>query len=136
MPDTSYTSASQATRMRHKWHKCNTSDTNSTQATRVQHKSNTSATQTTRVQHENFDFDNNTNKNIFSLPYIYYMASERLQGEEQFHSKNYTLEMPRSHIKMRLKSAPQKLNFLMEKDISKSYTLDCSCTLMPLHVPA
>ena len=52
------------------------------------------------------------------------MTSERLQGEEQFHSKNYLLEMPRSHAKMRLKSAPQKLNFLMAKDISKSYTLD------------
>ena len=84
----------------------------------------------------NFDFDNDTSKNIFSHPYIYYTASERLQGEEQFHSKNYLLEMPRSHAKMRLKSAPQKLNFLMAKDISKSYTLDCSCTLMPLRVPA
>ena len=64
------------------------------------------------------------------------MASERLQGDEQLHSKNYFLEMPRSHAKMRLKSALQKLNFLMAKDISKSYTLDCSCTLMPLRVPA
>ena len=64
------------------------------------------------------------------------MASERLQGEEQFHSKNYLLEMPRSHAKMRLKSAPQKLNFLMAKDLSKSYTLDCSCMVVPLHVPS
>ena len=64
------------------------------------------------------------------------MASEGLQEGEQFHSKNYLLEMPRSHAKMRLKSAPQKLNFLMAKYISKSYTLDRSCTLMPLHVPA
>ena len=54
------------------------------------------------------------------------MVSERLQREEQFHSKNYLLEMPRFHAKMRLKSAPQKLNFLMEKAISKSFTLDCS----------
>ena len=44
--------------------------------------------------------------------------------------------MPRSRAKMRLKSAPQKLNFLMAKDISKNYTLDCSCTLMPLRIPA
>ena len=64
------------------------------------------------------------------------MASERLQGDEQLHSKNYLLEMPRSHAKMRLKSAPQKLNILMAKDISKSYTLACTCTLMPLRVPA
>ena len=62
------------------------------------------------------------------------MASEILQGEEQFHSKNYLLEMPRSHAKMRLKSAPQKLNFLIAKDISKISTLAWSCTLMPLYV--
>ena len=55
------------------------------------------------------------------------MASEKLQGEEQFHSKNCSLEMPRSHAKIRLKSAPQKLNFLMAKVISKSYAQDCSC---------
>ena len=47
------------------------------------------------------------------------MERERLQGEEQFHSKNYLLEMPRSHAKMRLKSAPQKLNFLMEEIYQK-----------------
>ena len=44
--------------------------------------------------------------------------------------------MPRPQAKMRLKSAPQKLKFLMAKDISKRYTLDCSWTLMPLHVSA
>ena len=33
------------------------------------------------------------------------MVNERLQGEEQYHSKNYLLEMPRSHAKMRLKRA-------------------------------
>ena len=79
----------------------------------------------TRVK--NFDFDNDTGKNIFSHPYIHYVASERLQGEEQFHIKNYLLEMTRFHAKMRLKSAQQKLNFLMAKDISKSCILDCSC---------
>ena len=57
---------------------------------------------------------------MFSHPYIRYMANGRLQGEEQFHSKNFLLEMPFSHTKMRLKSAPQKLNFLMAKAISKS----------------
>ena len=76
---------------------------------------------------KNFDFDNETGKNIFRPLYLLYMASERLQGEEQFHTKNYLLEMSRFHAKMRLKSAPQKLNFLMAKAISKSCTLDCSC---------
>ena len=65
----------------------------------------------------NFDFVNDTNKNIFSHPYIYYIASERLQGEEQFHTNNYFLEMSRFHAKMRLKSAPQKINSLMAKAI-------------------
>ena len=55
------------------------------------------------------------------------MASERLQGEEQFHTWTYVLEMSRFNTKMRLKSAPQKLNFLMEKAILKTCTLDCSC---------
>ena len=32
------------------------------------------------------------------------MANEKLQGEDQYHSKNCLLEMPRSHAKMRLKS--------------------------------
>ena len=56
-----------------------------------------------------------------------YMTNERLQEEEQFHFKNYLLQMSRSHTKMRLKSAPQKLNSVMAKAIPKSYTLDCSC---------
>ena len=30
------------------------------------------------------------------------------------------------YAKMRLKSAPQNLNFITTKAISKSYTLDCS----------
>ena len=64
------------------------------------------------------------------------MASERLQEEEQFYSKSYILEMPCSHVKMCSKSPPQKPHFLLTKDLSKIYTLDCSCSLMLLHVPA
>ena len=106
-------------------HECNTSNASATLTTRVRHKCYTNGTSATRVK--KFDFDNGTSKNIFPHPYIYYMASERLQEEEQFHTKNYLLEMSCFHAKMRLKSAPQKLNFLMAKAISKSCTLDCSC---------
>ena len=91
----------------------------------MRHKCDTSATRKTRV--EKIDFDNGTGKNTFSQPYIYYMARERLQEEEQFHTKNYLLEMSRLHTKMRLKSAPQKLDFLIAKAISNSCTLDCNC---------
>ena len=76
---------------------------------------------------KNFDFDNDTGKNIFSHAYIYYMASERLQRKEQYHTKNYLLEMFCFYAKIRLKIAPQKLNFLIAKAISKSCTLDRSC---------
>ena len=62
------------------------SDTSESRATRMQHECDTSDTSATWVK--NFDFDNDTSKNIFSHPYIYYMASERLQGEKQLHSKN------------------------------------------------
>ena len=40
---------------------------------------------------KNFDFDNDTGKNIISDPYIYYTASERLQGDEQFQQKVFSL---------------------------------------------
>ena len=122
MPDTSNTSVTRATRMQNE---CDTSNTSETRATRVRRKCYTNDTSVARVKE--FDFDNDMGKNIFLHSYIYYMASERLQGEEQFHTKNYFLEMSRFHAKMRLKSAPQKLNFLMAKAISKSCTLDCSC---------
>ena len=35
--------------------------------------------------------------------------------------------MPRSYANIGLKSAPQKLNFVMTQSRSKIYTLDCSC---------
>ena len=105
-------------------------------ATRVRHECNTSETRTTRVRHKcymneasatrvkNFDFHNNTSEKIFSHPYISYMANERLEEEEQFHSKNYLVKMYCSHAKMRLKSATQKLNFVIAKAILKSYKPD------------
>ena len=119
MSDTSDTSATLATRMQHEY------DTSDTTTTRVRHESYTNDTSATRVK--NFDFDNDMGKNIFSHPYIYYKESEKLQGQEQFHTKNYLSKMSCFYAKMHLKSAPKKLNFLMAKAISKSCTLDCSC---------
>ena len=103
-------------------HECQTL---ATRVLRERYEYYTNDTSATRV--ENFYFENETNENIFSHPYLSYMANERLQGEEQFHSKNCLLEMYLSHAKMRLKSAPQKPNFVIAKAISKSYTLYCSC---------
>ena len=68
MPDTSNTSATRATPMQHECHK------------KVQHECYTNYASVTHVKH--FDVDNDTGKNMFSHPDIYYMASERLQGEE------------------------------------------------------
>ena len=88
---------------RHEWHECDTSNADDTSAIQVQHVCYTNDTSATRVK--NFDFYNKTGENVFSHSYICYMVNERLQGEEQYHSKNYLLEMPRSHAKMRLKRA-------------------------------
>ena len=76
---------------------------------------------------KDLDLDSDKKENIFSHPYISYATNERLQGVEQSQSKNYLLETPSSHAKMQLEYAPQKLNFVMEKAMSKSYTLDYRC---------
>ena len=117
-----YTSDMNATRVHHEQNEWwDTSNLSATLVLHEQHECNMSGT---RVK--TFDFDNDTSENIFSLLYISSMANERLKGEEQFHSKNYLLDMPHSYVKMRLKSTPQRLNFVMAKAISKSYTLDRS----------
>ena len=76
----------------------NTSTTQTTRGSNEQHEGNISATRTTRVK--NFDSDNDTSENMFSHTYISYIANERLQGEEQFPSKNYLSEMLRFYAKM------------------------------------
>ena len=93
----------------------------------MRYECDTSDTSATRVK--NFDFDNDTSESIFSHPSISYIANERLLGEEQFHSKNYFSEMSLSHAKMRLKSIPQKLNFVMAK--AKSYTKNLRIVTQP-----
>ena len=78
---------------------------------------------TTATRVKNFDFDNDVGKNIFSHPYIYYMARERLQGEKQSHTKNYLLEISRFHAKMRLKTTTTKIELFNGKSyIKKLYT--------------
>ena len=101
------------------WH-----DTSAIRATWVEQECDTNDPIATRVK--KFDFDNDRSENIFPRLYISYMANERLQKGKQFHSINYFSEIPCSHAKMHLRSAP-KMNFVMAKTISKSYTLDCSC---------
>ena len=71
---------------------------------------------------KNFDFHNDMKENILSQPCISYIANETLQGEEEFNSKNYFLEMLCFHAQILLKSAPQKLNFIMRKAKSTDYT--------------
>ena len=55
------------------------------------------------------------------------MANERLQGEERGGGGGGGGGGAPSHAKMRLKSAPQKLNVVMAKAISKSFAIDCGC---------
>ena len=58
------------------------------------------------------------------------MENERLQGDEQHHSKNYFLEVPCSHAKISLKSALQKPNFVIAIATPKRYALNCSCNTL------
>ena len=97
--------------MKREWDKSNTSKS------QVWHECYKNDTSLTRLK--NFDLDNDTSKNIFSHPYVYYMASEVLQGEKHLHSKNYLLETPRSHAKMRLKSATSKTELFNDKSYIK-----------------
>ena len=76
------------------------SDTTTIRATGLRYEFDTDDTIATRVK--NFDFDKDTSAKIFLHPYMSYIANERLQGEKQFHFKNYLWEMPRSHAKMHL----------------------------------
>ena len=71
-----------ATRMRYE---CDTSYKSATRVrgeTQVRYEWYTNDTSATRVK--NFDFDNDTCKNICSHLYIYYMAIERLHEKKQF----------------------------------------------------
>ena len=76
-----------------------------------------------RRECEPSDFDNDTSKNIFSHLYISYMANERLEEEEQFHSKNYLSKMPLFHAKIHFKSAPQKVNLVIAEKLYQKVTL-------------
>ena len=99
VPDTSDTSAAWVRHEQHEW------DTNNTSATPM----------------KNFDFNNDASENIISHSYISYMSNERLQAEEQFHS-NASFSCQNAIEKCTTK----KLNFVMAKAMSKSYTVDCS----------
>ena len=119
MPDTSDTSA---TRMRQV---CDTNDMSETRTTPIEY--NTSARRVLLERHMCYTNDTSATrvKIHFHIPVL--VIWQMKDYKEQFHSKNYLSEMPCSHVKMRLKSVPQKQNFVMAKAISKRYALDCSC---------
>ena len=123
-----------ATRVRHKQHKRNTSEIRATRArhkcntsatwmTRVRHKYNTCAKRTIRVQHEwKILILITTWVKTYFYSYIYYTASDKLQGVKQFHSiyylRKYLIPMPKCVWKVH-----HKLDFVMVKAVS----LDCGC---------
>ena len=123
------------TSARHVRHECDTSDTNTTP---VWHKWDTSATRMTQVRHEwkILILITTLVKTYFhTLIFTIWHVKDCKEGNNFI--LGTLLEIPRFHVKMRLKSAPQKINFLMAKAISKRCTLDCSykypCTLLFSH---
>ena len=98
------------TSVRHEWHKrheCNMSPTRVRHEQREYYTNNTSAT---RVRHE---------WKHFCTPIYLLYGKWKIIREEQFQSKNYLLEIPWSHAKVRLKSVPEEPNFVMVKAVSK-----------------
>ena len=74
----------------------------------------------------NFNFDNDTSEIYFTPLYQLY-SKWKTTKRETVSFWELTFGKDFSHAKMSLKSAPQKLNFVIAKAISKVYTLDCSC---------
>ena len=107
------------TSARHERHECDTTDTSAARVRREQHVYNTSATRTTRVRHE-WDIlilITTRVKTYFLIPRLAIWQVKAYKERNNFYSKNYLLEMPLSHDKIPVKSAPQKLNFVMAKAI-------------------
>ena len=110
-------------------------DTSDNNATRVQHKCGTSATRTTRVRHKcytndtsekTFDFDNYGSKNMFHIP-IFTIWQVKDYKERSNFILSTTFKNASFAYQNEFEKCPQKLEFLMVRAISKSYTLDCSC---------
>ena len=100
------------TRVLHEQHDYNTS------ATRVRHECYTNDTSATPMK--NFDFDKDTSENIFSHPYISYIANQKHFIPRTTFWK-WLVPIPKCFW-----SAPQNLHFAMVIAVLKSYTLDCS----------
>ena len=114
-----------ATRMEHK---CDTvQHERNMSATHKEHECSMSATRTTRKRHESKILILITTRvrTYFLHPYISYIANDRLQGEEQFCSKNYLLEKPRSY-----QNAFEKCSTKTELCNAKSYVKKLSTTTM------
>lgn len=81
--------------------------------TRVWHECEIIDRTATRVK--KFGFDVGSSQKTYFPSLCRYMAKERLQGEKPFiNNKYYLLETSLSYAIILLKSAPQKLNLVME----------------------
>ena len=103
-------SLSYNTSARHERHECGT---NATRTTRVQHECDTSDTSATRVRNLIL---------ITTRVKTYFHTSILAMGQmKDYKEKNFILRTTF------WKCAPQELNFVIAKVISKGYTLECSC---------
>ena len=75
----------------------------------------TSDTIAKRVRYERHECD--TSEKILILITAQVKTFVLYKEKKKIHSKNYLLEVHRSYAKMRLRNAPQKLNFIMAKAI-------------------
>ena len=104
-----------------------------TSTTRVRHKRHMNDTSAIRALHKRHEWKililiTTRVKTYFHNPAFTIRQVKDYKERSNFNSKNYLFEMPCSHAKVRLKSATQKLNFVMAFiHYIVLYTLDCSC---------
>ena len=113
--------------MRHERHKCDTSET---LATGVWHKCYTNDTSATRVKWKILILITTRLKTYFHTPiFTIWQVKYDKEGNTFIRRTIFWKYLVATFEKCTTKN----WTFFMEKYISTSYTLDCSCTLMPLH---
>ena len=124
MPDTSHTNETSAIRTARVQHECDTSDTSATRVLHVRRECDTSTTRTTRERHkrEFLILITTRVKTYFHIPILAVWQMKDYKERINFILRNTSFPCQNAFEK-----CITKMNFVMAKAISKSYTLHCRC---------
>ena len=126
MPGKSNTSSKRA---RHKQHECDTSET---RVIHEWHECDTSATRVLHEQHQCYASEKILVLITIRVKRYFHIPTFTIWQVKDYKERNnfilsITFKNASFSCQMRLKIAPQKLNFVMVKTILKSYSLNCRC---------